>query len=96
MTRVHEGLPSEPFPSAPAPTASAAGDAIEKGTVPNVGGMPIEQARAAVEAAGYTVEIEQASDDEIGPNSAIDTDPPAGTDLPEGETVVIRESSGEE
>ena len=96
MTDVHKGLPSEDFPSAPAPTSTAAGDAIEKGTVPDVGGMPIEQARAAVEAAGYSVEIEEAESDDVGPDSAIDTDPPAGTELPQGETVVIRESSTDE
>ena len=96
MTRVHEGLPGEPFPAAPAPTDSAAGDAVEKGKVPDVGGMPIEQARAALEAAGYSVRIEQAPHGEIGAGHAIDTDPPAGTELPEGRPVVIRESSGEE
>ena len=96
MTRVHEGLPGEPFPAAPAPTDTAAGDAVEKGKVPDVGGMPIEQARAALEAAGYSVRIEQAPHGEIGAGHAIDTDPPAGTELPEGRPVVIRESSGEE
>jgi membrane peptidoglycan carboxypeptidase len=96
MTDVHKDLPSKAFPAAPKPTSTAAGDAIEKGTVPDVGGMPIEQARAAVEAAGYKVEIEEAHSDDIGPDSAIDTDPPAGTELPQGQTVVIRESSSDE
>ena len=54
------------------------------------------RARAALEAAGYSVRIEQAPHGEIGAGHAIDTDPPAGTELPEGRPVVIRESSGEE
>ena len=94
MTRVHEGLPSEPFPSEPAgPSAPAANDA-ERGVVPDVSGMVLSQAQAAISSAGYEVEVRQESHDSVGQWYVIDTDPTPGTRLPEGETVTIRQSSG--
>ncbi|WP_422115578.1 transglycosylase domain-containing protein [Brachybacterium sp. UNK5269] len=96
MTRVHEGLPSEPFPAGPAPaTPAAADDAVQKGVVPDVAGMMRSEAEAAVQAAGYVPQVENEPSEDVGQWFMIGTEPGAGTRLPEGETVVIRQSSGE-
>ncbi|WP_114853814.1 penicillin-binding protein [Brachybacterium sp. YJGR34] len=95
MTRVHEGLPSEPFPAAPAGAEPAEGqDAVQKGTVPDVSGMVLSEAQAALEAAGYTTSVEQESSEDVGQWYVIGTQPGPGTALPEGQSVVIRQSSG--
>ena len=96
MTRVHEDLPSEPFPSAPASTKTAAGESAEKGVVPDVSGMVLSEAEATIEAAGYKHEVKREKNDDVGQWYVIGTDPTPGTDLPEGETVVIRQSTGGE
>ena len=94
MTRAHEGLPSEPFPAAPARTKTAAGETAQKGVVPDVSGMVLSEAQGAIEAAGYTPEVKKEPSADVGQWYVIGTDPAAGTKLPEGETVVIRQSSG--
>lgn len=94
MTRAHEDLPSEPFPAEPDRSEVEESDAVEEGTVPDVSGMVLSEAQAAVEAAGYDVEVEQESHDSVDQWYVIGTDPAAGTDLPEGRTVTIRQSSG--
>src|SRR5690625_5835307 len=51
MTRAHEDLPSEPFPAEPDRSEVEESDAVEEGTVPDVSGMVLSEAQAAVEAA---------------------------------------------
>src|SRR5699024_5584191 len=96
LTRVHADLPSEPFPPAPASTKTAAGESAEKGVVPDVSGMVLSEAEATIEAAGYKHEVKREKNDDVGQWYVIGTDPTPGTDLPEGETVVIRQSTGGE
>ena len=57
-------------------------------------GMVLSQAKSAVETAGYEVEVRNESSDSVGKWYVIGTDPRPGTRLPEGETVVIRQSTG--
>ena len=94
MTRAHQGLPSEPFPAAPAKPAGQSADAAQKGVVPDVSGMVLSQATSAVESAGYKVEVRNEASASVGKWYVIGTDPAAGTRLPEGQTVVIRQSTG--
>ena len=94
MTRVHEGLPDESFPAAPEKPAGQSPDAAQKGVVPDVSGMVLSQATSAVESAGYEVEVRNESNSSVGKWYVIGTDPKPGTRLPEGETVVIRQSTG--
>lgn len=99
MTVVHEGLPAETFPPAPArPTPPDPGQAgeVTPGTVPNVAGMYLSQAQTAVEQAGYRVEVRREPSDSVGQWFVIGTDPAPGTALPEGSTVTIRQSTGRE
>ncbi|MDN5685546.1 MAG: penicillin-binding protein [Brachybacterium sp.] len=95
MTKASEGMPREPFPAKPENEKdSAANEAVRKGTVPDVSGMVLSQAKASIEAAGYSYEIRNEPSDSVGKWYVIGTDPGAGTKLPEDETVVIRQSSG--
>ena len=94
MTEVHKDLPSESFPDAPPETKTEANDAVEKGKVPDVNGKVMSEATASVEAAGYKTEVREESSDSVGEGYAIGTDPEPGADLPEGRTVVIRQSTG--
>ncbi|MFC7465358.1 PASTA domain-containing protein [Brachybacterium sp. GCM10030252] len=94
MSRVHEGLPSEPFPSAPAATKAPPPQADQNGGVPSVSGMYLSQAKATLQAAGYNYEVRNEPSSTVGKWYVIGTDPPAGTPLPQGETVVIRQSTG--
>src|SRR5699024_12873068 len=94
LTSAHQDLPSEPFPAEPDRSEVEESDAVEEGTVPDVSGMVLSEAQAAVEAACYDVEVEQESHDSVDQWYVIGTDPAAGTDLPEGRTVTIRQSSG--
>ncbi|ATG51048.1 carboxypeptidase [Brachybacterium vulturis] len=94
MIRAHEGLPSKAFPAAPEKPVAPSSDVARKGVVPDVSGMVLSQATSAVESAGYQVEVRNESSSSVGKWYAIGTNPTAGTRLPEGETVVIRQSSG--
>ncbi|WP_157697075.1 penicillin-binding protein [Brachybacterium avium] len=94
MTRVHEGLPSKPFPAAPEKPAAPSSDVAQKGVVPDVSGMVLSQAESAVESAGFKAEVRNESSSSVGKWYVIGTDPAPGTRLPEGRTVVIRQSTG--
>ena len=95
MNRAHEGLPSEPFPAAPKPSNSPAGEPVQKGVVPDVSGMVLSRAQATIESAGYRAEVRNEPSSDVDQWYVIGTDPAPGTRLPENETVVIRQSSGE-
>jgi serine/threonine-protein kinase len=62
--------------------------------VPEVEGMPRSEAVDALEKAGFEVREERESSDTIKENRAIETDPPAGTQLEGGQTVTLVVSSG--
>ncbi len=62
--------------------------------VPRVEGMRRSAAREALEKAGFRVREERRSSTSIGENRAIDTDPPAGTQLEGGQTVTLTISTG--
>jgi membrane peptidoglycan carboxypeptidase len=96
MTRVHEGLPRELFPAAPEAPASPSDDLVQQGVVPDVAGMVLSRATTVIESAGYEVEVRNEPSSEVGQWYVIGTDPRPGTRLPEGETVVVRQSSGED
>ncbi|WP_262426504.1 PASTA domain-containing protein [Brachybacterium sp. Z12] len=57
--------------------------------------MVLSKAQATVEAAGYRVDVRNESSSDVDQWYVIGTDPAPGTRLPEHETVVIRQSSGE-
>lgn len=98
MTVVHEGLPSEGFPAAPPmpePVNPGPVGEVTPGIVPNVAGMYLSEAQAAVESAGYTVSVQREPSDTVGQWYVIGTSPAPGTALPEGSTVTIRQSDGQ-
>lgn len=97
MSRVHQGLPNEPFPPAPSPATAqnSATPEVEQGVVPDVAGLQRSEAEAAVTAAGLTSEVRSEPPDSVQAGFVIGTEPVPGERRQPGETVVIRESSGE-
>ena len=95
MNRAHEGLPSEAFPGAPDRPSGPSADVVQEGVVPDVSGMVLSRAQAAVESAGYRVQVSNEPSSDVEQWYVIGTDPAPGTRLPENETVTIRQSSGE-
>lgn len=94
MTEAMQGMESKPFPGEPArPTPPPAGE-IEEGKVPNVSNMVLSQAQSTLERAGYQVKVERVGGTDVEQWRVIDTDPRAGTELPRGSTVTIRQSDG--
>lgn len=90
MSRVHEGLPDESFPAAPAGTSDAA-DEVDQGTVPEVADMTITEAEALLSAAGYETSVDSDAADPSAEGLIVTgTSPGAGTRLDEGETVTLR------
>ena len=62
----------------------------EEVAVPDVTGSTVREARAALRAAGFRVQVrEQSVEDEAQDGIVVDQNPNAGTDLAEGRTVVI-------
>ena len=94
MNEVHADLPSESFPSEPDRAETSDSDAVEEGAVPDLSGMELSEAEAALSAAGYEVEVKKETHDTVDEGYVIGTGPGPGTRLPEGETVTIRQSSG--
>ena len=97
MIAVHEGLPSEPFPSAPAPPPppeGAVSGEVERGVVPDVAGMVLSEAKATVRAAGFTYTVRNEPSGSVGQWYVIGTSPGAGSRPEEGSSVVIRQSTG--
>ncbi|CAN5558653.1 Stk1 family PASTA domain-containing Ser/Thr kinase [soil metagenome] len=64
--------------------------------VPDVAGASQDDAIAEIQAAGFDVDLDQAFDDDVAAGDVIGTDPGAGTELPEGSTVVVIVSQGPE
>jgi beta-lactam-binding protein with PASTA domain len=75
------------------PTAGASGIAVTPGKVPNVKGLSLTAAKAAVQEAGFVVkEVHQASAGEK--NTVFDQSPTADTTLAAGQTVTLAVSDG--
>lgn len=62
--------------------------------VPEVVGLEEDQARAALEGAGLTVSgVQRVYDDEVDGGLTVGTDPDPGTEIPRGDSVVLRVSN---
>ena len=62
--------------------------------VPDVTGLPVADAVAALQQVGFTVKQKEAFSTEVPRDSVISTDPPAGTTLDKGSKVTIVVSKG--
>ncbi len=65
-------------------------------TVPDVEGLQLVDAARAIRDADLSPEIDNVQRDGVEPGTAIGTDPPAGTELDKGDTVILRVSVGPE
>jgi beta-lactam-binding protein with PASTA domain len=70
----------------PTPTPSATAELV---AVPDLSGLPIAEAEAAVEAAGLVLETEDRETLEVEPGIVLAQDPPLDTLLPAGSTVRV-------
>jgi beta-lactam-binding protein with PASTA domain/tRNA A-37 threonylcarbamoyl transferase component Bud32 len=66
----------------------------ELATVPGVIGQQLEDAQAAIEAAGFTVRIESQEKDNAEENEVVDQDPDPRTEAPTGSEVTLFVNSG--
>lgn len=66
----------------------------EKVTVPSVAGLTSEAAQRALTDAGLEPLVQTVTDPEVAEGTAIDTDPPVGSEVDEGSTVMLRVSGG--
>jgi eukaryotic-like serine/threonine-protein kinase len=63
-------------------------------TVPSTAGQPLAKASAAVEKAGFEVQVDRVNSTSVADGLVIHSDPPGGTSLTHGSTVVLTVSSG--
>jgi serine/threonine-protein kinase len=63
-------------------------------TIPPVAGQTEAQARATLEDLGLVVEVQRVTDTDVEEGLAVGTDPPAGSQVDEGDPVVLRLSGG--
>jgi serine/threonine-protein kinase len=70
------------------------GDDARAVTVPSVAGQSAAEAQATLEDAGLEVEVQRVTDADVEAGQAVDTDPPEGSQVDEGDTVVLRVSQG--
>lgn len=68
----------------------------ESVAIPQVEGMPADQAQAMLEDAGFVVDRRDEPHPDIARNFVISTEPAFGSGLPKGSTVVLKVSSGRE
>ena len=66
----------------------------EKVTVPSVAGLTSEAAQRALTDAGLEPLVQTVTDPVVAEGTAIDTDPPVGSEVDEGSTVTLRVSGG--
>ena len=64
--------------------------------VPDVTGRPLSDAEAALEDAGFEVDVRQAPSDTVERGRVVRTDPPANTEVERGSEVLVFESAGAE
>ena len=100
-----EGLvfDQDPDPDSEAEAGSSVTIFVSEGgppvEIPDVTGDPVAEAQSELEGLGLVVTtVEDVCDDSIEPNHVCDTDPPAGTEVEEGEevTVIYQAPGGEE
>ena len=70
------------------------GDDARAVTIPSVSGQSAAEAQATLENAGLEVEVQRLTNADVDAGDAIDTDPPAGSEVDEGDSVVLRVSGG--
>lgn len=70
------------------------GGGSETVTVPSVAGLTSEAAQRALADAGLEPLLQTVTDPEVPEGTAIDTDPPVGSEVDEGSTVTLRVSGG--
>ena len=87
------GIAGTATPRVTADTSSAAIPGVERGTVPNLIGMPVASARTAIAAAGYQVS-ELPSAHAEPKNTVFDQTPAPGSKPAEGTIVTIAVSTG--
>jgi hypothetical protein len=88
-----------PAPATRVPTAGPTKAAVPVATVPEVRNEAVDDARAALETACepapcFEVALVSQTDEEVGPNLAIRTEPALGTELPAGSKVTLFVSQG--
>jgi eukaryotic-like serine/threonine-protein kinase len=64
------------------------------GRVPSTAGQPLATATAALEEAGFEVQVDRVNSDSVADGAVIHSDPSGGTSLTRGSTVVLTVSSG--
>jgi beta-lactam-binding protein with PASTA domain/predicted Ser/Thr protein kinase len=62
--------------------------------VPSTAGEPLARATAALEKAGFEVQVDRVNSDKVGEGLVIHSDPSGGTSLTRGSTVVLTVSAG--
>jgi|GEM_PF-2682645 len=88
----HASPPNESAPSASAQASTESESAV---MVPDVTGIPVADAEAAIESAGLTVgDIRNRRSETVPKRSVIEQTPAAGTDVQEGDAVDLVVSSG--
>ncbi len=70
------------------------GDDARAVTIPSVSGQSAAEAQATLENAGLEVAVQRVTNADVDAGDAIDTDPPAGSEVDEGDSVVLRVSVG--
>jgi serine/threonine-protein kinase len=64
------------------------------GNVPSTAGQPLAKASAALEEAGFEVQVDRVNSDSVGEGLVIHSDPSGGSSMTRGSTVVLTVSSG--
>ena len=67
---------------------------VKQATVPTVAGQSQSAATSALKAAGFKVKVKNQTSNDVPKGTAIDTDPPGGTQTAAGSTVTLIVSSG--
>ena len=62
--------------------------------VPSTAGQPLAKATAALEKAGFEVQVDRVNSDRVGEGLVIHSDPSGGTSLTRGSTVLLTVSAG--
>jgi serine/threonine-protein kinase len=90
----------DPRPGEEAPEGSTVTITVSTGPgeapVPQVAGLPQEEAEKALKDAGFKPRVERVFSDEIRSGRVVDTSPPAGTTLERGSQVTLQVSKGPE
>ncbi len=90
----------DPLPDTEAPEGSVVELTVSTGpgeaTVPNLAGVPREEAEAQLREAGFEPQVERSFSDTVRNGRVIGTTPPGGTTIERGSTVTLNVSRGRE